>query len=135
MAALCSVRDVNRCGQVVASGVFDGALDGKVDLDDNLALHSLDQALDFCQRMIVVGGVCEDVHPVTFIMWRHHATQMCGDPIFPGGVHYDNPKHPTDAMDVLSVSYSKIVQFQMANSFRFRFFVGLILFIWYVNML
>mmetsp|Transcript_12242 Transcript_12242/g.26988 ORF Transcript_12242/g.26988 Transcript_12242/m.26988 type:complete len:631 (-) Transcript_12242:26-1918(-) len=132
MVSLCSAIDLNRCGELVSSGIFDGALaiPGK-----RSGLAGLDTALDLCQHILRRNGWCDQSLPVTFVMYRAQTLDKCGDASFLPGGEYVNPNQPTDVMATVSVTYSTLGTYEMAGTLRFRVFLLLILVIWFVNLL
>lgn len=131
VVALCSSRDVGRCGSLITDGLLDGFLRAENVKGKPMLLEN---ALDFCTRLLEPGGSCEVSHPVTYILWRQHGSEMCGSPAFRGGTAYQNPFVEDDVLDALTVKYSSTSTYELANSLRFQFFVCCILFIWFVTL-
>jgi hypothetical protein len=131
LVTLCAATDINRCGQLMYSGIFDAALATR----DKQGFSNLDAAMDYCQKILRPGGLCDNVLPVTFIMYRQQVMEKCGTPHYSHGMDYVSPANDHDVMHLVNVEYEKIGQFDMASGWKFRFFLGLILLVWYVNLL
>lgn len=97
-------------------------------------VHDLDSALDFCQRMLRPNGVCEQVLPHTYQLYRSRVSEKCGSPSFEVGSKYTNPHDPRDAMSVVQVSYSEYSQFDTGAQWQFQIFLACIVLIWYVTL-
>mmetsp|Transcript_15202 Transcript_15202/g.53389 ORF Transcript_15202/g.53389 Transcript_15202/m.53389 type:complete len:790 (+) Transcript_15202:87-2456(+) len=133
LVVLCAATDLNRCGQLIHDGVFDGALIGAN--GRNSGLQHLNAALDFCQQILRPSGFCDQSLPVTFVMYRKQEEEKCGSPHFAAGSDYVNPYDDHDSLQTVEVSYEKLGTFEMASTYRFRLFLLLILVIWWINLI
>eukprot|EP00440_Ansanella_granifera_P054887 gb/GFBE01059500.1/.p1 GENE.gb/GFBE01059500.1/~~gb/GFBE01059500.1/.p1 ORF type:complete len:684 (+),score=152.14 gb/GFBE01059500.1/:1-2052(+) len=132
LSAICSVTDESRCGSLMAMGVFDGAMqkDGGADKVTNL-----DRAMEYCTALLSQGGTCDKMLPVTFQMYRHRSSDKCGEKSYSIGPHVTNPYNDNDQMRTLMVHYSAVSNYELADSWNYIIFLGLILMVWYVNLL
>jgi hypothetical protein len=97
-------------------------------------VKDLDTALDYCQRLLRPGGICEKTLPGAYMMYRSRVTEKCGVAAFSTGERYTNPYDDRDVMQTIQVTYSLYSQYHTASQPQFKFFLGLILFLWYVNL-
>jgi len=133
IATICSAVNHNRCSEMIRMGVFDGALQaGNV---GKKGFRNLEDALDYCQKLLVPGGICEKAMPVTYIMYRQEVADKCGKAAFAQGQVYANPYDPTDVIHLVSLRYPEVEKYTMAESLTFQFFLCLILLVWYINLL
>mmetsp|Transcript_50037 Transcript_50037/g.88188 ORF Transcript_50037/g.88188 Transcript_50037/m.88188 type:complete len:791 (-) Transcript_50037:37-2409(-) len=133
LAALCVSTDASRCSEFVASGFFDMAMKLK-DKASRGGIADLDTALDYCQRMLRPGGLCEKTMPSSYLMYRARVEDKCGARIYSPGQRHSNPFDARDVMHTVSVSYANYNQYDTAIKAKFKFFVFLILLAWYVNL-
>jgi len=134
LAVMCVAHDVSRCGELVAKGLFDGAI-GAGNRFTKGGVQDLDSALDYCQRMLRPGGMCEKTLPGAYMMYRSRVTEKCGAPTYATGPRYVNPFESRDVMSTIDVEYSMVEEYKTAASLEFTFFQGLILFLWFVNLI
>jgi hypothetical protein len=133
LSVICVVHDVSRCGELITRGVFDGAI-GADDRYTKGGIQDLDTALDYCQRLLRPGGICEKTLPGAYMMYRSRVSEKCGAATFSTGERYTNPYDDRDVMQTIQVSYATFSQYHTAAEPQFKFFLGLILFLWYVNL-
>lgn len=133
LAVICVAHDVSRCGELVSKGMFDGAIGVGHRLTKG-GVQDLDSALDYCQRLLRPGGMCEKTLPGAYMMYRSRVTEKCGPATYSTGGRYTNPFDDRDVMSTIAVKYSMVDQYTTASSGEFCFFQGLILFLWFVNL-
>lgn len=133
IAALCVSTDASRCSEYVASGFFDMAMKLKHEASRG-GIADLDTALDYCQRMLRPGGICEKTMPSSYLMYRARVEDKCGDRMYSAGKRHTNPWDARDVMHTVSVSYGNYNQYNTAIQPRFKLFVFLILLAWYINL-
>jgi hypothetical protein len=134
LAVICTAHDVSRCGELVSKGLFDGAI-GAGPRFTKGGIQDLDSALDYCQRLLRPGGMCEKTLPGAYMMYRSRVTEKCGAPSYSTGARYDNPFQSRDVMSTIAVKYATVDEYTTASSFQFCFFQSLILFLYFVNLL
>lgn len=132
LSLICSSNDASRCGQLLATGVFDGALKKEGGADK---VKNLDTAMEYCQSMLRTNGRCDKMLPVSYTMHRHRALAKCGTETYVSGPRYVNPHNQHDVMRTMSVSYEKTSQYEQANRGSHIMFLSLILMIWYLRLL
>lgn len=132
LSVICSSNDASRCGQLLATGVFDGALKKEGHADK---VKNLDSAMEYCQSMLRTNGKCDKMLPVTYTMFRHRALAKCGAEAYMTGPRYVNPHNQHDVMRTASVSYEQTSKYEQANSWPHIVFLCLILMIWYLRLL
>lgn len=134
LAALCTAHDVNRCGGLIQAGIFDAALKspGRAPRE---GIEDLDEAWDYCQRILRRNGICDYANPVSYIMFRQHAAEKCGKPVFSYGEVYTNPVNDKDVLGFVHLEYEEISKLKAATSGSFAFFQAIFLFLWYINLM
>jgi hypothetical protein len=133
LAVICVAHDVSRCGELISKGLFDGAIGAGHRMTKG-GVQDLDSALDYCQRLLRPGGMCEKTLPGAYMMYRSRVTEKCGAASYSTGTRYSNPYDDRDVMSTIAVGYSLVDQYKTASSLEFCFFQGLILFLWFVNL-
>jgi hypothetical protein len=131
---MCVNFDVLRCSQLIAKGIFGGAMRAGIDFTKG-GVHDLDSALDYCQRLLEPGGICEKAMPGFILLHRSQVREKCGDPLLATGGSYANPLDNRDVMAVVTVGYKNAKSMMERLTLRYRFFVALILLIWYICVL
>lgn len=136
LVVICAVMDVARCGELIASGLFDGILGlplkslGGIHQEEFLLHH----ALDYCYSLLNPGGVCDKTLPVTFAMHRQKVTSKCGVGSYDTGPLVTNPTSKRDTIRTMTVSYSTLGSYEMVHSWVFRFFLWINLILWFVTL-
>lgn len=133
LAVICVAHDVSRCGELVSKGLFDGAVGAGARFTKG-GIQDLDSALDYCQRLLRPGGVCEKTLPGAYMMYRSRVAEKCGPATYSTGARYSNPFDSRDVMSTIAVKYALVDEYTTASSLQFCFFQSLILFLWFVNL-
>jgi len=133
LAVICVTHDVSRCGELISKGLFDGAI-GAGHRFTKGGVRDLDSALDYCQRMLRPGGMCEKTLPGNYMTYRSRVAEKCGPAAYSTGSRYANPYDARDVMSTITVKYALVDEYTTASSYEFCFFQGLILFLWFVNL-
>lgn len=133
LAVICVAHDVSRCGELVSKGLFDGAIHAGGRFTKG-GIQDLDSALDYCQRLLRPGGMCEKTLPGAYMMYRSRVAEKCGAATYSTGPRYTNPFQGRDVMSTIAVKYALVEEYTTASSFQFCFFQSLILFLWFVNL-
>lgn len=134
LVVICVEFDPARCSELVARGLFDGALNAGSRWTTG-GVQDLDSALDYCQRMVQPGGLCEQSLPGFYSTYRQRTHDKCGAAVYSSGDRYINPHNERDAMRTIRVSYTTVDNYVQYSTKRFRFFLFMILLLWYVNLL
>lgn len=95
----------------------------------------LDSAIEYCNRILRPGGLCDTVLPGTFLMFRDRVQEVCGDKVEDMGPRLTNPFKETDARYITKVSYQNVADYSTVHSKTFRFFLFLVLVIWYLRLI
>lgn len=133
ITALCVTTDAAFCGQLVARGLFDGALNPEHH-GGRGAVTNLDSAMSYCSRLLTPGGVCDKALPGTYVLYRSRVSEKCGEGAYSQGHRYVNPYDAHDVMSTVDVSYSMHLEYQSTHSLSFQVFLCFILFLWYSNL-
>lgn len=134
IAMLCVNFSPDRCSQLLSRGYFDYAI-GSGKRWTKGGIDDLDSALDYCQRMLEPGGLCEQALPGYYVTHRKRVQELCGGPVYVPSKRYINPHNPRDAMRTIDVGFKVLNHYTEHTTWRFRFFLCMILLIWYVNLL
>mmetsp|Transcript_92939 Transcript_92939/g.240064 ORF Transcript_92939/g.240064 Transcript_92939/m.240064 type:complete len:677 (-) Transcript_92939:100-2130(-) len=133
IVALCTATDDALCGTLLARGAFDGALEpGRKGMRGDVIDAST--ALAYCQRILQPGGLCRESLPGSYVLFRSRVQRQCGNPSYVNGPRYVNPHAHHDVLPVMNVSYSRIAEFEHMRTFEFKFFLAMILIVWYINL-
>lgn len=132
LVVLCTAADSHRCGELLRKGVFDAAFTEK---GENEGFRDLSKALRFCQEALRPGGQCESILPATYGIFRNRVSDNCGAGKFEPGRIVVNPEKDSDFMLTMKVDYIEVSLYERASTWTFRFFMLLILVVWFINML
>jgi len=131
--ALCIHTDTAMCGDIISRGTFDGALSSESN-GSRGGIVDLDTAMAYCERALTPGGICDNALPGSFVMYRSRMKEKCGAASPVTGPQYVNPHNPHDVSTLVTVHWSNVDTFSNMHTFRWRFFMALILTLWYVNL-
>mmetsp|Transcript_86464 Transcript_86464/g.153116 ORF Transcript_86464/g.153116 Transcript_86464/m.153116 type:complete len:792 (-) Transcript_86464:78-2453(-) len=134
LVTICVASDVARCSELVSKGIFDAVIGAPNPRMHRGGVVDLDSAIDYCQRLLVPGGLCEKTLPGTYMMYRARVSEKCGSPTYSPGRRHVNPHDERDVTSVVEVSYSNVYDYFKCSSGTFSFFLALILFLWYTNL-
>lgn len=130
LATICVNTDTNLCGQIVAQGLFDEAMN-PIHNGRRGGVHNLDSAMDYCDRLLTPGGICDSSLPVSYGLYRARVSEKCGAGLFSRGHQKVNPFDDNDAMGTVDVEYAVHAEYGGTRSRTFLFFLCLVLFLWY----
>jgi len=131
IVGLCVHTDTSLCGTMISRGVFDAALNVSVSGSRTL---DIDSAMGYCHRLVRPRGVCDAALPGSYVMHRSRIAEKCGEPTFTAGPRFVNPSDPSDGFQTLTVSYANLDMFRETHKLHFRFFMFLVLVLWYVSI-
>lgn len=138
LVTICASTDPARCGELVRRGVFDGAMDPKVNTGGpgfrRGGVVDLETAVEYCQWMLRPSGLCDMALPGTYMMYRSRVSEKCGKPAISAGERHANPHNPRDVMVVMDVSYKNVRTHELIHGRPFKFFLTLILLMWFVSL-
>jgi len=61
--------------------------------------------------------------------------ESCGEPVFKQGPRFQNPYTPHDVVHLMTTSFAKVEEIYYVTCRSFRFFLWLIVMMWYINLL
>jgi len=129
IAVICAVVDPARCGSLVNDGVFDGTLGLPA-----AAAWKLVNAIEYCGKLLMPGGVCDRTLPVTYALQRQSLANQCGQGFYSAGPLYVNPYNERDSLRAVQVSYAKVTDFRLVHTLTFRAFMTIMLVLWLVTL-
>merc|ERR1719221_408233 len=135
LVVLCTTIDASRCGQLIVDGFFDGAMNPKKYDGSRGGVRDLDSALDYCQRLLRTGGLCDKSLPGMYMIYRSRMQEKCGERSFSTGPRHTNVYDPRDVMNTVSVTYSNLADYRKMSSRKFKLFLLLVLVLWYINLM
>jgi len=97
-------------------------------------ISDLTSAVDYCVWMLKPGGLCDTALPASHATYRYNRAHKCGEAEVTSGERYTNPYDAGDVAFALDVKYKNLSTFETVHSHTFQFFLGLILLIWYINL-
>mmetsp|Transcript_47149 Transcript_47149/g.86537 ORF Transcript_47149/g.86537 Transcript_47149/m.86537 type:complete len:665 (+) Transcript_47149:136-2130(+) len=131
LVVMCGAIDTGSCGPMLMHGVFDGLLNSTGMSGVHWAgVKDLATALEYCNRLLMDGGICEQSLPPTFVVYKSTAVQACGSPSFRAG-RYVNPYNSEDSQVVMGESFAQVHVYSQAQTFAYKVFVFCILYLWY----
>uniref|UniRef100_A0A7S0FEL6 Uncharacterized protein n=1 Tax=Pyrodinium bahamense TaxID=73915 RepID=A0A7S0FEL6_9DINO len=131
--ALCVHTDTAQCGDIISRGTFDGALSSKSN-GTRGGMVDLDTAMAYCERLLTPGGICDNALPGSYVMYRSRIKEKCGVANPVTGPRHVNPHNPHDVSSIVSARWSNVESVEKMHSVEWRFFMALILVLWYVNL-
>mmetsp|Transcript_64524 Transcript_64524/g.114710 ORF Transcript_64524/g.114710 Transcript_64524/m.114710 type:complete len:743 (+) Transcript_64524:82-2310(+) len=134
LVAFCIVADGARCGELVQKGIFDGVIGAPDPKSHRGGVVDMDTAIDYCQRLLSSGGICEQTLPGTYMMYRSKLMDKCGDATYQLGERLTNPHDERDAMHTIKVTYLNEKVYRTCSGGVYTFFLSLVLFLWYTNL-
>lgn len=134
VVALCSKTDASHCSRLMQEGAFDGAANPNAP-NWKGGIRDLDTAMSYCSRMLKPGGHCDELMPGTYTMYQSRVREKCGKPVFALGPRYANPNDDHDVVRTDIVQFKHLADFETTHSGPFRFFLALLLMMWYINLL
>jgi len=129
IAVICAVVDPARCGSLVNNGVFDGALGPSA-----AGAWSLVNAIEYCGKLLMPGGLCDRTLPVTYALQRQSLGNQCGQGYYSAGPLYVNPHNERDSLRAVKVAYEKVIDYELVHTLTFRIFMTIILVLWLVTL-
>merc|ERR1719272_2007366 len=134
VVAICSMAIPESCWTLVTRGVFDGAMAPQHEQRGS-GISDLNSAVEYCQWILRPGGLCDSSLPVSHAAYHSTRQTVCGAAVMREGKRYENPHDPGDVAFALEVNYKNVVMYEMLHSGTFRFFLTLVLLIWYVCLI
>merc|ERR1719272_2117674 len=133
VVAICSMAIPESCWTLVTRGVFDGAMAPQHEQRGS-GISDLTSTVEYCQWMLRPGGLCDTALPVSHAAYHSTRQHICGATVLAEGQRYTNPHDSGDVAFALEVSYKNVDMYEMVHSYSFRFFLTLIVLMWFVNL-
>jgi len=131
LVALCSTTSPGHCTGLLEKGVFTAAMDPEH--WRGLGLRSIDDSMEYCNRLLQPGGLCGQMMPSSYSLYRSMVADKCGSLTYNLGSMYRNPHDPHDGIRILHPTFGKVGEFTETNSMAFNFFLLLLLMTWFYN--
>jgi len=134
LVAICSSSDMGQCGKILASGSFDGVLNpayGRI----RGGVRDLNTAMSYCTRILRPGGICDEVLPGTYTLYRARARDKCGSPIYAPGPRIRNPYELHDVLGTVIVNFETQSTYSTLGTGNFQFFMFLVILLWLFSLL
>eukprot|EP00927_Polykrikos_kofoidii_P070642 TRINITY_DN67053_c0_g1_i1.p1 TRINITY_DN67053_c0_g1~~TRINITY_DN67053_c0_g1_i1.p1 ORF type:complete len:641 (-),score=73.38 TRINITY_DN67053_c0_g1_i1:71-1993(-) len=132
LAMICINMEPSHCSKMVASGMFDSAMD-PLNIGSIGGILDVASAVDYCQQILAPGGVCEAALPATYAIYRGRRREACGLPAYKPGPRYTNPHNPRDIFQTTTVSYSRHTALESTKSSMFLFGTVLVVLVWCIR--
>jgi len=133
LAALCSAMDQVHCSSLVAEGVFGMAMNPEY--GNSVGLRDLDSVMDYCNRLLQPDGLCTQMMPSTYMVYRSLAADKCGDASLTMGPLFRNPYNHLDSLRLLEAEFASVTTFRLVNSSSFEAFFFLVVMLWFFNLM
>lgn len=134
LALICMRTDAGTCSNLITQGVFDGALNRQTQLFHG-GVEDLDGVMNYCSRLLSPGGVCDSAMPGGYAVYRARLQEKCGNLVATPSGRYTNPYYDNDAIETMSISYTELVKQVRRDGMQFRFFMIIVLILWYINLI
>lgn len=128
---MCGYRNTDMCANLLDRGVFDAPL--RYGTAPRVG-KTIDSALEYCQKLLEPGGVCERSLPSTYAVWKKASNAQCRDPDYDKFVY----EHPLSkrTKSMLTVDYDAVQAYTRAGSLNlFVVFKTIIIGIYLLAML
>jgi len=133
VVALCSTASPGHCTRLLEKGVFTSAMDP--DHWRVLGLRSIDDSMEYCNRLLQSGGLCAKMMPSSYSLYRSMVADKCGALTYSIGSVYRNPHDPHDGIRILHPTFGRVGDFTEMTSLSFKFFLLLLLMTWFYNFI
>lgn len=126
---MCSYRSEDMCSNLMERGFFSMPLEHGTSPRVGTTIKS---ALQYCRKLLQPGGICEQLLPSTYTVWKIQSEIECGAPSYTA-FKFTNPGNQ-ETKSLLSVDYGARQEYELAQQLEFRIFKGIILFTWLLLM-
>lgn len=123
--AMCGYREQVMCPNLIKRGFFDTAFKHKT---APRVGETTETALAYCRGLLQPQGICEELLPSTYTVWKIASGGECGSESF-SKFKYDNPGTGL-TKSLLEVDYSARAEYELSQQFWFRVFKGIVLLVW-----
>jgi hypothetical protein len=126
---MCGYRSDQMCPNLVQRGYFDSAF---IHGTAPRVGKTTETALHYCRSLLQDQGVCEELLPSTYTVWKIASGMECGSESY-SKFKYKNPGTKL-TKSLLEVDYSARGEYELAQGNWFRIFKGIVLAIWTLIM-
>lgn len=133
IAAMCVNTDTNLCGQLMAGGLFDEAMN-PIHKGGRGNVKNIDSAMEYCGMLLKSGGICDSSLPVSYDLYRARIGEKCGSPAFSRGSRHANPFNEDDVQGTVAVEYGEHSKYIGTRAKTFLMVLCFILFLWYATL-
>jgi hypothetical protein len=123
--AMCGYREEAMCPNLIKRGYFDTAF---VHGTAPRVGKTTETALAYCRGLLQPQGICEELLPSTYTVWKIASSGECGGHDY-SKFKYKNPGTGL-TKSLLEVDYSARQEYELAQEFWFRVFKGIVLLVW-----
>lgn len=127
--AMCGYRDQEMCPNLIKRGFFDTAFVHKTAPRVGATTET---ALAYCRGLLQPQGICEELLPSTYTVWKIASSAECGAKDYTK-FRYQNPGTGL-TKSLLEVDYSSRQEYALAQEFWFQVFKGIVLLVWVTIM-
>lgn len=126
---MCGYRSEDMCSNLMQRGFFDAPL--KFGTAPRVGT-TINSAQKYCRNLLQPGGICENLLPSTYTVWKIQSEIECGAASY-SSFKYENPGNG-ESKQLLTVDYGARQEYQLAQDPFFRVFKAIILFTWLLLM-
>lgn len=123
--AMCGYREQVICPNLIKRGFFDTAF---IHGTAPRVGKTTETALAYCRGLLQPQGLCEELLPSTYTVWKIASGGECGSESYTK-FQYKNPGTGL-TKSLLEVDYSARQEYELAQEFWFRIFKGIVLLAW-----
>jgi len=122
---MCSYREQQMCPNLIQRGFFDTAF---IHGTAPRVGKTTETALKYCRGLLEPQGLCEELLPSTYTVWKIASGGECGAKSYTK-FKYTNPGTGL-TKSLLSVDYGSRQDYELAQEFWFQVFKGIVLLVW-----
>eukprot|EP00929_Paragymnodinium_shiwhaense_P013189 TRINITY_DN12104_c0_g1_i1.p1 TRINITY_DN12104_c0_g1~~TRINITY_DN12104_c0_g1_i1.p1 ORF type:complete len:613 (-),score=143.46 TRINITY_DN12104_c0_g1_i1:227-2065(-) len=127
---MCVYRTPDMCPNLLKRGYFESALrEGSSPRVGNTTTS----ALDFCRGLLEPGGICEQLLPSTYWVWKTETVKQCQGADY-ARFAYEHPRSGF-VTSLLEVDYKARETYALFQSPLFVAYKSIIVFMWFLTML
>jgi len=126
---MCGYRSEDMCSNLMERGFFNTPLEHGTSPRVGTTINS---AMSYCKKLLQPGGICEQLLPSTYTVWKIQSEIECGSPSY-SSFKFTNPRNQ-ETKTLLEVDYGTRQEYELAQEMQFRVFKGIILFTWLLLM-
>jgi len=126
---MCGYRSQSMCPNLIQRGYFDSAF---IHGTAPRVGKTTETALAYCNKLLEEQGMCEELLPSTYTVWKIASGIECGSESYTK-FKYTNPGTKL-TKSLLSVDFGARQEYELAQEFWFRVFKGIVLAVWSLLM-